>query len=76
MPVTRVHACLNHLDLHGAFRLVVHLDGAMEEAAVIVAAVHVLQEVRGGDRRLDRIDFDRDVAELRLHAHADGLRLG
>jgi hypothetical protein len=48
----------------------------MEGAAVIVTGVDVLQEVRRGDRRLDRIDLDHDVAELGLHADEHRLRLG
>ena len=32
-----VYACLDHLNLHGALGLVVHLHGAMEDAAVVMA---------------------------------------
>ena len=66
-----IDAGLNHLDLDRALRLVVHLDGAMPHAAVVMTGVDVTQEIGGGDRRLDLIDFDDDVAELGLHADAD-----
>ena len=36
----------------------------MPRAAVIVAAVDVLEKIRGGYRCLGRIDFDDDVSEL------------
>ena len=66
-----IHAGLDHLDLHRALRLVVHLHRAMPHAAVVVAGVDVAQEVRGRRRRLRLIDLDDDVAELGLHADAD-----
>ena len=46
----------------------------MEGAAVVVAGIHVLQEVGGRARRLGRIELEDDVAELGLDA--DAHRLG
>ena len=47
----RIDAGLNHLDLDLVLGLVVHLDGAMPRAAVVVPGVDVLEKVRRRDRR-------------------------
>src|SRR5688500_2230118 len=67
-----IDACLDHLDLDRALRLIVRLDGAMPHPAVVMAGVDVAEEIRRGCRRLRRIDFDDDVAELGLDANANG----
>ena len=43
---------------------------AVEEQAVEVLLLHVLQEIGGGDGRGDLVDLDDDAAEL-LYVHLD-----
>jgi hypothetical protein len=74
LALFRIHAGLNDFNLDRTLRLVVHLDGSMPHAAVVVTGVHVLEKIRRGDRRARLIDLDHDVAQFRLHAHANDVR--
>ena len=67
----RIHASLDHLDLHRALRLVVHLHRPMEHPAVVMAGIDVAEEIVGRPRRALRIELEDDVPELGLHANAN-----
>ncbi|MCU0252706.1 MAG: hypothetical protein MUE61_21145 [Vicinamibacterales bacterium] len=67
---------LNHLDLHRPRGLRLEPGRPMHPAAVVEAAVHVFQKIRGRDRRSCRVDLDLERAKGGVESHADGLRGG
>ena len=60
-----VDAGLNHFDLDRVFRLVVRRDGTVKPATVVMAAIHVFEEVGGRGRCFNRVENQLYITELR-----------
>ena len=61
-PARRIHLELDDLDFDVVPCGVVRSHRAIDAAARVESAVHVFQEIRGGDGRVHRVDFDLDRA--------------
>ena len=63
-PPLSVDLKLNHLNLNVAANRVVRAHGAIDDAPIVEAAVHILEEVRRGQRGMLRVDLHLDRSRL------------
>jgi TrmH family RNA methyltransferase len=57
---------LNDFDFDFVLRLVLHGDGAVEDAAIVQTGFHVTQEISSGGRGAFGVEFDDDSSRLRV----------